>query len=143
MIRGFIGEREAPYIRARVILPRFGLEWEIDFLMDTGADDTCLHPMDVLNVGVPFERLGNEEISTGIGGGASYYIEPGILAFEDGAQFRLYEVELPIAKPTEDNTRIPSLLGRNIINRWSVLYEPINGRLECRVLEADLTLPAS
>ena len=140
MIRSFFGPRNAPYVSCRVILPRFGLDRRIDFLMDTGADSTCLHPSDAQDLGVPFDMLRDASISSGIGGGASYYRERATIEFRDGPITSVYDIRLLIAKPTTSNARLPSLLGRNIINRWSVLYEPINGRLECRALDADFTL---
>lgn len=140
MIRGFFRARNAPYISCQVILPRLGIEHQISFLLDTGADSTCLHPSDAQDLGIPFDMLQDESISRGIGGGASYYRESALLEFRDGPIRSVYDIQLLIAKPTEDNSGFPSLLGRNIISRWSVLYEPINGRLECRVLDADFAL---
>ena len=140
MIRGFIGRRNAPYMRCRVVFPRFRLMRDIDFLMDTGADDTCLHPRDAISARIPFDRLEDEVSSRGIGGGASYYRERAFLMFQDDAQMRIYDIQLHIAKPTEGNQTFPSLLGRDIINRWSMLYDPTNDRLECLVRQSDLTL---
>ena len=140
MIRSFFGPRNTPYISCRVVIPRLGLDRRIDFLLDTGADSTCLHPSDAQMLGIPFDMLRDESISSGIGGGASYYRESALLAFRDGPITSGYNIRLLIARPTTSNARLPSLLGRNIISRWSVLYEPINGRLECRVLDADFIL---
>ena len=141
MIRSFFGPRNAPYVYCRVRIPRFGLERRISFLLDTGADSTCLHPADAQQLGVPFDMLRDEAYSGGVGGNALYYRERARLSFRDGSTTSTYDIQLLIAKPTTSNLRLPSLLGRNIINRWSVLYEPINGRLECRAIEADFTLP--
>ena len=140
MIRSFFGPRNAPYVSCRVRLPRFGLDRRISFLMDTGADSTCLHPADAERLGVPFDLLRDEAYSSGVGGSAAYYRERALLSFRDGSITSAYNIQLLIASPTTSNMRLPSLLGRNIINRWSVLYEPINGRLECRTLDADFTL---
>ncbi len=140
MIRGFIGRRDAPYIRCRVVFPRFTMEWEMDFLLDTGADHTCIHPTDAIDARIPFDLLQNEVSSSGVGGGALYYLERAFLVFQDDAQTRIYDVQLLIARPTTGNRVLPSLLGRDIINRWSMLYDPTNGRLECLVRQADLTL---
>ena len=140
MIRGFFGSRNAPYVSCLVRIPRFEVEQRVRFLMDTGADSTCLHPFDAQDIGVPFHQSRDEAISSGVGGRAPYYRERALLSFTDGPISRVYDIRLLIARPTTGNLRLPSLLGRNIINRWSVLYEPINRRLECSALEADYTI---
>jgi hypothetical protein len=40
--------------------------------------------------------------------------------------------------------RLPSLLGRDVINRWRIDYRPTAGRLLCDVITADevIELPA-
>ena len=116
MIESYIETRDAPYVSGRVIIPRFGIERQIDFLLDTGADSTCLHPYDAQRIGVPFELLRDEAYSGGVGGRASYYREQALLTFRDGSVSRVYDIRLLIAKPTTSNLRLPSLLGRNIIN---------------------------
>ena len=40
----------APFLQAVVELPRLGLRNEVDFLVDTGADNTVLNPFDILNL---------------------------------------------------------------------------------------------
>jgi len=52
----------------------------------------------------------------------------------------LYAVELLIADPNESNDILPSLLGRNIINNWRVVYDPVNGVLEFTARRADRTV---
>ena len=74
--------------------------------------------------------------------------------FDDGDQLRIYSVELRIAEPSESNLPLLSLLGRNVINRWYMQYDPedpacsrllslpysMNTRLECVVRNADFSL---
>ena len=49
-------------------------------------------------------------------------------------------VELLIAEPSDTNNGLPSLLGRNVINRWYVEYDPANERLDIEVRHADRTV---
>lgn len=140
MISSYIDAKSAPYVYGQVVIPRLRITANVDFLLDTGADSTCLHPYDAGEIGVPFDMLRDEAYSGGVSGRASYYRERALLSFRDGPSSSVYDIRLLIARPTTSNSRLPSLLGRNIINRWSVLYEPTNGRLECSALEADFTL---
>ena len=109
-------------------------------MLDTGADNTSLHPLAARRARIPFSQLGNRANSRGIGGMSSYFREPALLVFDDGDQLRIYSVELRIAEPSESNLPLPSLLGRNVINRWYMQYDPVNTRLECVVRNADFSL---
>ena len=140
MIVGWFNEIGRPYVEGRVIIPRLHVNHAIPFLVDTGADSTCLHPSDAWEAGIPFRQLGNRRGSRGIGGVSQYFLEPVIISFEDGNVTRLYAVELLIAEPNVSNDGLPSLLGRNIINNWRAAYDPTNGVLEFTVRRADRTL---
>ena len=140
MIVGQFDAFGRPYMEGRLIIPRLQVNQNVSFLLDTGADSTCLHPGDAAGAGVPFGQLRNRGLSRGIGGKSPYFREPATLLFPDGLVARLYEVGLLIAEPDESNGNLPSLLGRNIINHWHMEYDPANGRLECTVRYADRTI---
>lgn len=142
IIGGFDG-RGRPYVECRVVIPRLGTDENVRFLLDTGADNTSLHPLAARRARIPFDQLGNRTGSRGIGGTSSYFREPALLVFDDDSQVRVYEIELRIAEPNESNRTLPSLLGRNVINYWYVQYDPTNARLECEVRYADHTLDAT
>lgn len=109
-------------------------------LIDTGADATCLHPPDAIRAGIPFERLRHRTGFGGIGGSSPYFREQALLLFDDNALTRIYRLDLLIAEPNEFNKTLPSLLGRDVINRWWMDYDPANDRLECTVRSADHTV---
>ena len=140
MIVGQFGPLGRPYVESRLIIPRLQVSRRISFLLDTGADSTCLHPGDARDSAIPFRRLGNRSFSRGIGGRSAYFVEPAVLSFSDGVLTRLYEVNLLIADPTKTNENLPSLLGRNVINHWYIQYDPANDRLEFTVRHADRTI---
>ena len=100
--------------------------------MDTGADATYLHPHDGLEIGIPFDLLQDRITSSGIGGVAAYFPEPAILLFSDDAvqQRYGYRINVNIARLGDVGDRLPSLLGRNVIRRWRMDYDPTAGRLE-------------
>ena len=118
----------------------------ITFLVDTGAYATCIHPRDDTPAAIPFDRLENPVTSDGVGGPATYFRERAVLEFVDGdaREIRSYEVDVLIAKPAADPmhsiNRLPSLLGRDIIDRWRMVYDRVEGVLEFTVRSADNVL---
>ena len=143
MILGEFDERGRPFVRGRLVAPRLEIDESVLFLLDTGADVTCLHPADAKNVDLPFDQLRNETSYRGVGGTSPYFVEPVILSFTDKLQARLYTVQLLIAEPNRSNEVLPSLLGRDVINNWHIEYDPTRSRLECNVRHADFTFNAT
>lgn len=114
-------EPPAPYLTARVTLPNLGVVGEVNFLIDTGADVTFLHPEDVDNLGIDHGRLnpGALERTSGLGGESDYYRETATLIFQDSAGGEL-SCELDVfinPRPTPALLDAPSLLGRDFLNR--------------------------
>ena len=140
MIAGRFDSLDRPYVESRLIIPRLHVNQTVQFLLDTGSDSCCLHPQDAWESGIPFGQLGSTHLSQGIGGSSPYFREPAILSFSDSFLARLYVVELLIAEPSDTNNGLPSLLGRNVINRWYVEYDPANERLDIEVRHADRTV---
>ena len=140
MIIGEFDEHGRPYVAGRLIIPRLRVDQRTAFLLDTGADRTCLHPRDTNRAGIPIEELGSAMQSRGIGGASPFYREPALLSFDDQALTRIYVVELLIAQPHEGNEGLPSLLGRDVINQWRIEYDPTDANLECTVRHADYSL---
>ena len=141
MIVGRFDDRGRPYVAARVVIERFGVNTRVPFLLDTGADRTSLHPRSARRARVPFDQLGNRQRARGVGGSSAYFREPAILLFDDDdIRIRGYSLELLIAEPNRDNERLPSLLGRDVFDCWAIQYDLMNGQLECAVHYADFTL---
>ena len=115
----------APYLKAWVILPDLGVEGEVDFLIDTGADVTCLHPKDIRDMGIDYRLLtpGSLNYPRGIGGAAGYYREPALLLFQDRDRGDTF-CQLPVNIYENPNDpameRTSSLLGRDFLNRCDV-----------------------
>ena len=105
----------------------------VNFLIDTGADSTIIHPVDGLVIGIPFDDLDQPTFRTGIGGQREYFEEDAVIFFADDAP-SLYScrtavsVAKPDAQGSIDNT--PSLLGRPLLNTWRMLYDPREGTIE-------------
>ena len=142
MIVGTLDSAARPYVRCRLALPRFGIVTRITLLVDTGADATYLHPRDGVRAGIPFDLLHDSVASLGIGGRSTYFREPAVLSFRDYKvrQRYGYRINVNIAKPGDVGTRLPSLLGRDVIRCWRMDYDPTDNRLEFTVRDADFTL---
>jgi hypothetical protein len=119
----------APYIEARIAIPRLRLNGLISFLVDTGADGTVLMPADSRKLSINFGSLKNPVTSEGIGGTAKGYNEQLILSFTDKKFIYSYLLNVEIASPTPHNHRFPSLLGRDIIDQWRFVMEKRAGKI--------------
>jgi hypothetical protein len=103
----------------------------VRFLLDTGASFTCLHPRDaIFAVGIDPATLSDPSRwtdpvdSTGIGGVSPYYRVPAeyVLVHTDGSMQTILDA-IYIARPANSNTKIPSLLGWNILKNFRVVTD--------------------
>ena len=109
MIIGEFGLMGRPFVEGYLRIPRFNLTANITFLVDTGADVTCIHPRE------PTRRH----------------------------PFQLAAPQCHISRhrwPGDPINTIYSLLGRDIIDRWHMVYDRTAGRLEFTVKETDFAL---
>lgn len=138
MITGYFDDEGRPRIRGNIYIPRLAIGERVWFLLDTGSDITCVGASDANTLHIQRRRLGVPTAIGGIGGRGYFSTEKALVAFENGAddsRFSVYEIDLHIAY--SETGSLPSLLGRNIINRWRIDYDPTNGVLECAVRSAD------
>lgn len=129
MIDGYFTDGGLPYVGARVSLPRFGVAQVVYFLVDTGSDTTILHPSDGENLRCPFDRLENPVGVGSISGAQTYYAEPAVVSFFDGAIRRDFRIGIYIARPLPEVDELDSLLGRDVLNRLGMEYDFERGRL--------------
>ena len=144
MIEGRFGNTSGrPYVEGRLYLPRFDLAGDISFLVDTGADASLVNPGDALRIGVDIARLGGQAELVGLGGSIACFVEPVWVVFSgrDGAIY-VYRLDMEIAPPRPDTHSLPSLLGRDVLDRWRMVYDPGGRALEFAVRSADLTIGA-
>ena len=133
-----------PYVQGRLLLPRLRIDGRVDFLVDTGADCTVLHPGDVLLLQVDYAQLKGDVPIQGAGGIVRNCAERGLLVFaeENRRLLRAYSVDLMIPPPSLDNLRLPSLLGRDVLDRWEMRFSRSRGLLRFTVVSADSTIQA-
>ena len=117
-----------PFIRGVVELPRLGLRHPVDFLVDTGAARTTLHPLSMTRLGISLDSYapGQKREMTGVGGGASYGEEEAVLHVRE-AQIPMPILVGPLIREQFDfslSSRIPSLMGMDVLSmgRLSVDY---------------------
>ena len=135
MITGFFSSRGRPYIEGTVTLPRFGVSADVPFLLDTGADSSCLHFRHTRELAVPESSLRNRSSVGGIGGTAAYYREPAIVTFTygDGRIDEVsYNIDLDLSY-SDETIGLPSLLGRDILDDWHIEYSRKCNLLRCTV----------
>ena len=145
MLRGRFGDTTGrPYIEGRLIIPRLNIKSDMSFLVDTGADRSLLMPGDGRRLAIDYAELGEATSgSIGIGGRTTNFEEQALLIFSERHAVYTYQIELAISRFNNRILRLPSLLGRDIIDRWRMVYSPSQDRLNFTVLSADITLPVA
>lgn len=141
MLQGRFGDTSGrPYLSGRVIVPRLNVAGNVSFLFDTGADFTLLMPADAAIMNIDFNALQSPSSSFGIGGPAIAYVEPANVVFvsRDGDRLFGYNIQLYIQHPTVSAMRVPSLLGRDIIDRLRVTYNKSTNELLADIVSCDV-----
>lgn len=139
MLRGRFDDTSGrPYIEGFLILPRFRIWSNISFLVDTGADTSRLHPRDGFRMGLDYSRLQGRIESIGTGGLVQDFQDDAVVIFNEGViRYYSYNLKLAIALPTAGTMSLPSLLGRDILDRWEMRYNPSKKLLLFKVVSAD------
>ena len=144
MLRGRFGDTtKRPYIEGRLVISRLKLQQDISFCVDTGADKTTLTPADGILMGLDYSSLTEDpRPSLGLGGTSYNYVEPVVVIFSEARKcIHVYYIDLIIIDPDPDLIDLPSLLGRDILNRWTMRYSPTSDRLTFKVVTADASIP--
>ena len=130
-------------MEGRLVIPQFNIDARISFLVDTGADSSLIAPADAKQMGIDHTKLGTPFESLGMGGIALSHTVRGSFAFTDPGRFvYIYHLDtLDIAVPDPEIEEMPSLLGREILDRWRMIYDPSRDNLSFIVRSADLVLP--
>ncbi|MDE2765810.1 MAG: retropepsin-like aspartic protease [Chloroflexota bacterium] len=105
------------------------------FLVDTGADRTTLMPRDInaLGLDLRLDEFGRSQ-TTGVGGSVQTSQAPASLFFADdeipdGLRRVNLIIDLLMPEDAQAAARLPSLLGRDFLNRCACVFDPANNRL--------------
>ncbi|MCY4654283.1 MAG: hypothetical protein OXC95_14105 [Dehalococcoidia bacterium] len=123
-----------PTVTGVVQISKLGIECVVDFLLDTGADATCLHYPDIAVSGLDqhvLKEVGALREFGGVGGDAKYRQVSADITFEDtDRRSRTYATELLVADMSQETMgERPSLLGRDILDLHLIVYDPQHKRL--------------
>ena len=132
------GAHVEPRVLASIQLVGISPSWTgVDFLVDTGAGWSCLHPADARRAGVAASALVSPdqwpEMVTvqGVGGIVQYFVAPVRYAFRhhDGTT-QYIDDRIHVAPRTPLNAGLPSLLGWDVLSRFGLLADWSSRRLE-------------
>jgi len=144
MIHGHFGELRRPYVSGSLLLPMAPREGRINFLLDTGADQTCLMPADAKAMRLKFEDLllGKETRARGIGGRVKVHPQTGTITFlELSVGLVIYEVSVLVYPDRSPYRDYPSILGRDVLNDWRIRYSSIEETLTADALRPHVLIP--
>ena len=143
MITGRFGDTSGrPFIEGRLYLPRLNLSADVSFLLDTGADSSILMPGDANRMGVPFDRLVGDNECGGVGGIVHCFEERALVVFsEHNVALYAYELSMDIMPNDPQMLDVPSIVGRDILDRWRITYDPQRSKLAVVVRPADMIFP--
>jgi hypothetical protein len=118
-----------PLVRVALLLPQITQGWvTLNFLLDTGADLTTLHPLDAhVNVGIPRAALADPKVwpdrlpMHGVGGISECYRWPAHYGFlHDDGTTQTIQGQILIAQMSPDNQTIESLLGWDVLQHFQI-----------------------
>ena len=130
LIAGHFGELGRPRVAVRVVFPRLGNDAQVSFIVDTGADASLLSQADAETMGIDYSTLEQPADIAGVGGFLGVHHEEAILIFDDGSSTLPIRIKLGIAeRGTSIAPQVPSLLGRDILDRARMVVDPARGEL--------------
>lgn len=129
----------APYVQAYFFLPRQNAQGLVSFMIDSGADNTTLSLIDVERLNVSYRRLSRASLVgvQGIAGEQPFYREEAFIMFrEEDSTTYLFPIDVHIPKKgtsrhdKELQRRLPSILGRDVVNQCNLAINYQQGVIE-------------
>ena len=132
MLRGRYGKTSRrPYLQGHLSIPRLQVWGNVSFIVDTGAASTTLAPGDGIRMDIDYAQLMlGDKPARGIGGSVRMFHESEVVVFQDTRGGLVsYDIVLGILDPTDESLALPSLLGRDLLERWRMVFHPAKGIL--------------
>jgi hypothetical protein len=127
-----------PLIEGYIDIPSLQVRGFVLFLIDTGSDRTVLMPADAKRLKVDYSKITDTDHSLGSGGPSLDYVCPAIAMFgETGIAMHSYRVELRLPEPKPELFIAPSLVGRDILNRWRMSFDPEKRTIIADIISSD------
>ena len=125
---------EGAYVTAVLESKSLHLYASVEFLIDTGATKTTISEKDIIRLGVDYEAL--ERLSKGmlgIGGAVDTYLlkDANLIFRQENKKNHVEQLSLCFLKHSEVNERIlriPSIIGRDILNKYTIIYSKKQGK---------------
>jgi hypothetical protein len=129
LIKGFF-RNGAGFVNMHLTSESLNIDETIEFLVDTGASRTTLLDKDAIYLGLDYDKLPRyKENLSGIGGSISTYVIEDASLIIGSTQMAIPVMvgRHPIEKMTKEELirtlRIPSLLGRDVINKFRLIFD--------------------
>jgi hypothetical protein len=113
-----------PFVVGSVWIPARTSPLRVRFLLDTGADCTILSDADFLRAFGHAPKGQGETIEVeGLGKSLALPAQHVVVGFRTKSHLLQYDVKAGILPGNLPNQDIPSLLGRDVVNRWRILID--------------------
>ena len=124
----------AAFINGHVVSHTFKIDETVEFLIDTGASRTTLLDRDAIFMGINYDRIPkHKQQVSGIGGTVeTHIITDAFLTLKSGNYRKDFSMPILVLKhPLERMSereririwRLPSILGRDIINQFRLIFD--------------------
>lgn len=146
MIRGRFGDTSGrPFISGRLIIKDLQVISFVSFCLDTGSDETVILPADGRRFSLDYGKLTGGIESCSLNGNCKLFPVPATVQFfepdyDHPETIHSYDITIKIAPNRDDLMQLPSILGRNVFDNWSINYCRHKNRLTIKVLSADRTV---
>jgi hypothetical protein len=123
---------DGPHIRGVLRFPLGATQplVHVDFLIDTGAEQTLIMPDDYMAAGIRFRDFQRFPTGApvGVGGPITVRIVPSLiwLREEEAGDLKPHLVVIQVAEPNHITVPLPSLLGRDFTDQFRLIIDPTN-----------------
>ncbi len=134
-ISGFF-RNDVGFINGHLVSEEMGIDETVEFLVDTGASRTTLLDKDAIYLGIEYKKLRRVQDMSGIGGSVETYVmDDTTLLFRESTPIKMpvFVIKHPLVTMDKEERirilRFPSILGRDVISRFRLIFDRANSEL--------------